>query len=79
MEAVWTRFQPLTLEVKRIAESGTLGAPIVLHADLSGNFDINSAFNVIFRENTSNGISTDIPKTHRILDPALGGGALLDL
>jgi len=22
---------------------------------------------------------TEIPKTHRILDPALGGGALLDL
>ncbi|KAF9462904.1 NAD(P)-binding protein [Collybia nuda] len=62
MEALWTRFQPLTLEVKKIAESGVLGAPVVLHADLSGDFDIDN-----------------IPKTHRILDPALGGGALLDL
>ncbi|KAG5639087.1 hypothetical protein H0H81_007031 [Sphagnurus paluster] len=62
MEAVWTRFQPLTLEVKRIAEEGSLGAPVVLHADLSGDFDVQN-----------------IPKTHRILDPALGGGALLDL
>ncbi|KAF5373224.1 hypothetical protein D9615_007494 [Tricholomella constricta] len=62
MEAVWTRFQPLTLEVKRIAEEGSLGAPVVLHADLSGDCDVHN-----------------IPKTHRILDPALGGGALLDL
>ncbi|TFK39935.1 NAD(P)-binding protein [Crucibulum laeve] len=62
MEAVWTRFQPLSLEVKKIAEEGTLGAPVVLHADLSGNFGIHK-----------------IATTHRILDPALGGGALLDL
>ncbi|KAG7443604.1 NAD(P)-binding protein [Guyanagaster necrorhizus] len=62
MEAVWTRFQPLCLEVKKLIESGSLGPPVVLQADLSGNFDIQK-----------------IPKTHRILDPALGGGALLDL
>ncbi|KAG6891237.1 hypothetical protein C0995_008489 [Termitomyces sp. Mi166 len=62
MEAMWTRFQPLTLEVKKIIEEGSLGAPVVLHADLSGDFDI-----------------YNIPKTHRILDPALGGGAILDL
>ncbi|EGN96617.1 hypothetical protein SERLA73DRAFT_184715 [Serpula lacrymans var. lacrymans S7.3] len=62
MEALWTRFQPLALEVKRIAEEGSLGQPVVLHADLSGDFDI-----------------YNIPKTHRILDPDLGGGALLDL
>lgn len=42
MEAVWTRFHPLAKEVKKIAESGVLGAPVVLHADLSGNFDIQS-------------------------------------
>ncbi|KAF6761551.1 hypothetical protein DFP72DRAFT_803397 [Ephemerocybe angulata] len=62
MEAMWTRFQPLALEVKRIAEEGSLGKPVVLHADLSGDFDVEN-----------------IPKTHRILDPNLGGGALLDL
>jgi hypothetical protein len=42
MEALWTRFQPLSLEVKRIAEEGGLGLPILLHADLSLNFDIRS-------------------------------------
>ncbi|PPQ91465.1 hypothetical protein CVT25_013722 [Psilocybe cyanescens] len=62
MEALWTRFQPLSLEVKRIAEEGSLGQPVLLHADLSGNFGIHN-----------------IPLTHRILDPTLGGGALLDL
>ncbi|KAI0072698.1 NAD(P)-binding protein [Panus rudis PR-1116 ss-1] len=62
MEAMWTRFQPLTKAVKEVAEEGTLGDPVVLHADLSGDFDIEN-----------------IPKTHRILDPHLGGGALLDL
>lgn len=42
MEAVWTRFQPLTLEVKKIIDGGALGLPALLHADLSGNFDIHS-------------------------------------
>ncbi|KAJ7746845.1 hypothetical protein DFH07DRAFT_831478 [Mycena maculata] len=62
MEAMWTRFQPLPQAVMKLLEGGELGAPVVLHADLSGNFDIHN-----------------IPKTHRILDPVLGGGAILDL
>ncbi|KAA1468817.1 NAD(P)-binding protein [Dentipellis sp. KUC8613] len=62
MEAMWTRFQPVALAVKRIIDEGKLGDPIIVHADLSGDFDIEN-----------------IPKTHRILDPQLGGGALLDL
>ncbi|CAK5273845.1 unnamed protein product [Mycena citricolor] len=62
MEAMWTRFQPLPRAVLELLHSGELGQPIVVHADLSVNFDIQN-----------------IPKTHRILDPALGGGALLDL
>ncbi|TCD69642.1 hypothetical protein EIP91_006867 [Steccherinum ochraceum] len=62
MEAMWTRFQPITKEVKRASEEGNLGDPVVLHADLSGDFDVEN-----------------IPKTHRILDPYLGGGAILDL
>jgi len=62
MEALWTRFQPVANEIRKILDGGTLGAVQVLHADLSGDFDIH-----------------EIPKTHRILDPKLGGGALLDL
>ncbi|KAG1781045.1 hypothetical protein EV702DRAFT_1077323 [Suillus placidus] len=62
MEALWTRFQPLALEVKEISESGVLGAPLALQADLSADCQLHK-----------------LPKTHRILDPTLGGGALLDL
>ncbi|CCM02441.1 uncharacterized protein FIBRA_04540 [Fibroporia radiculosa] len=62
MEAMWTRFQPLTKEVKRLAEEGALGDPVVLHADLSHDFQPET-----------------LPQTHRMLDPYLGGGALLDL
>lgn len=42
MEAMWTRFQPVAKEVKKVAEEGTLGDPVVLHADLSGDFDVES-------------------------------------
>ncbi|CAE6473431.1 unnamed protein product [Rhizoctonia solani] len=62
MEAMWTRFLPITGAIKSIIDSGELGDVKVLHADLAGDFKLDS-----------------IPKTHRILDPKLGGGALLDL
>ena len=50
MEAMWTRFQPLVRELKSIVEGkdgeeGSLGRPEVLHADLSGDFDIESECN----------------------------------
>ncbi|KAG8770487.1 hypothetical protein FRC12_004232 [Ceratobasidium sp. 428] len=62
MEAMWTRFLPVSHAIKSIIDSGELGDVKVLHTDLSGDFKLDS-----------------IPKTHRILDPKLGGGALLDL
>jgi predicted dehydrogenase len=42
MEAMWTKFQPISREFKKIAEEGTLGNPVVLQADLSVFFDIES-------------------------------------
>ncbi|QRV74261.1 oxidoreductase family, NAD-binding rossmann fold protein [Ceratobasidium sp. AG-Ba] len=62
MEAMWTRFLPVAKAIKSLVDSGELGDVKVLHADLAGDFKLDS-----------------IPKTHRILDPKLGGGALLDL
>ncbi|KAI0060966.1 NAD-P-binding protein [Artomyces pyxidatus] len=62
MEAMWTRFQPVALAVRSIIDEGSLGAPVMIHADLSHDFDLEN-----------------IPKSHRILDPHLGGGAILDL
>ena len=82
MEALW-RFQPLALEVKRIAEEGTLGLPVLLHADLSLDFDIYSTLFLPFlladKYSKKRWLPLDIPLTDRILDPALGGGALLDM
>jgi len=62
MEAMWTRFQPLVLDIKRILDGGGLGRPVVVNADLSFDFGIEK-----------------LSKEHRILNPDLGGGALLDL
>jgi len=62
MEAMWTRFQPIALAIKRVIDEGHIGAPVLVHADLSIDFDIEN-----------------LPLTHRILDPKLGGGAMLDL
>ena len=42
MEAMWTKFQPVSQEFKKIAEEGTLGLPVILHADLSVFFNIES-------------------------------------
>ena len=43
MEAMWTKFQPFARAFKRVLEDGGLGHPVSLHADLSGDFDIESA------------------------------------
>lgn len=80
MEAMWTRFQPLSLEVKRIIDEGSLGMPITVHADFSWNFDIQSkCIASIARISTTSCKPPDMPSTHRVLDPKLGGGGLLDL
>ncbi|EGO20891.1 hypothetical protein SERLADRAFT_351556 [Serpula lacrymans var. lacrymans S7.9] len=80
MEALWTRFQPLTLELKKLAEDGTLGAPVVVHADFSNDFGISSMYTLCIRiDSTWLKHCQGLPKTHRMMDPALGGGAILDL
>lgn len=47
MEAMWTRFLPIVLEIKKIAEEGKLGNPVVLHADQSGNFGLDSEYPIL--------------------------------
>jgi predicted dehydrogenase len=42
MEAMWTRFLPIASEVLKIVDEETLGRPITLHADQSGNFHTGS-------------------------------------
>ena len=38
MEAMWTRFLPVTLALKKVVEQGNLGDPILIHADLCHDF-----------------------------------------
>jgi len=49
MEAMWTRFLPIAAAIKAIIDEGDLGAPVMVHADLSSDFDIESGSSVIDR------------------------------
>ena len=59
MEAMWTRFAPVTRRVRSLLAEGAIGEPRMLHCDL--------------------GYRTDFDAKSRLFDPALGGGALLDV
>ena len=59
MEALWTRFMPVTLQMLQIINSGAIGEVQLLQADFGFK-----------AENLPEG---------RLLNPALGGGALLDI
>lgn len=59
MEAMWTRYLPAYLEVKRIIASGEIGTPRQIVADF--------------------GFAANFGPEHRVFNPELGGGALLDL
>jgi predicted dehydrogenase len=60
MEAVWTRYFPLSQYVRETITSGRLGTLYRTTADLSY-------------------VMPAFPPTHRMVSPALAGGALLDL
>jgi predicted dehydrogenase len=59
MEAMWTRFLPHMVALRRTIDSGAIGAVRMLRADFC------------FR--------TSVNPSSRLFDPALGGGALLDV
>lgn len=65
MEAVWTRFFPLSIQIRKAIENGELGAIHRVIADLSFGQDI---------ENTW---GADGAK-HRMVNTDLAGGAMLD-
>ncbi|KAH8917995.1 NAD(P)-binding protein [Atractiella rhizophila] len=62
MEAVWTRFQPVTKAVLKALNSGVIGPIHYVQSHLHSNIKMDL-----------------LPKTHRLLDPMLCGGALTDL
>lgn len=59
MEAVWTRYFPLSIYVRELITSGKLGYVSRVFAD--------------------NSVNDDWDSTHRMVNPDLAGGALLDL
>lgn len=59
MEAMWTRFLPAMVHVRRLVDEGAIGEPRFLTADF--------------------GFRTAYDPHSRLFDPALGGGALLDI
>lgn len=66
MEAVWTRFFPLSIQIRKMIEDGTLGSVHRVIADLS------------FGQDVENTWGADGAK-HRMVNMDLAGGALLDL
>ncbi|KAL2265659.1 hypothetical protein VTJ83DRAFT_6759 [Remersonia thermophila] len=66
MEAVWTRYFPLSVKVRELIKSGAIGPVYRTVADLSIGAD---GFNGL----------VDFDDSHRMVNPELAGGALLDL
>lgn len=62
MEAVWTRFFPLSVQVREIIKSGEIGEVLRTVADTSFGDDVEEKWGT----------------THRMVNPDLAGGALLD-
>lgn len=59
MEAMWTRFLPIIVEMRRLIADGAIGQVQMIQSD----FGFRASFN----------------PASRLFDPALGGGALLDV
>ncbi|KAK3946171.1 NAD(P)-binding protein [Diplogelasinospora grovesii] len=65
MEAVWTRYFPLSIKVRELVKSGVVGPIYRVIADLSFNKDKPDG-------------TVDFADSHRIVNMDLAGGALLD-
>ncbi|EPS27425.1 D-xylose 1-dehydrogenase (NADP(+)) [Penicillium oxalicum] len=63
MEAVWTRYFPLSIQVREMIQKGEIGEVLRTMADTSFGGDVEGKWG----------------KTHRMVNPELAGGALLDL
>lgn len=62
MEGMWTRFQPASMEIRRLVQNDAIGKIIRIMADNS--LGINPRLDFAFGD--------------RMIQPELGGGALLD-
>ncbi|KPM35305.1 hypothetical protein AK830_g11250 [Neonectria ditissima] len=66
MEAVWVRYFPLSIKIRELIKSGVIGPVYRVIADLSFNKDLPDG-------------RIDFPDSHRMVNPDLAGGVLLDL
>ncbi|KAK4240291.1 hypothetical protein C8A03DRAFT_31594 [Achaetomium macrosporum] len=66
MEAVWTRYFPLSVQVRELIAKGSIGTVYRTIADLSLPRDAGDG-------------KVDFTDSHRMVNPDLAGGALLDL
>jgi predicted dehydrogenase len=62
LEAVWTRFFPISIQIRELISAGTLGHIHLAFADLSAIVD-----------------KEKVTVKHRMYNPDLAGGSLLDL
>ena len=74
MEALWTRFLPSTLKLKELIDSGVIGEVQSIRSDFG--FRAGDLDTAVLRPNLAPAAS---PPRNRILNPELGGGALLDI
>lgn len=75
MEALWTRFLPSTLKLKEMIDAGVIGDIESIRSDFGFRAkDLQSAL----QPSTAPAAAPDLSR-NRILNPALGGGALLDI
>ncbi|RDL38507.1 putative Trans-1,2-dihydrobenzene-1,2-diol dehydrogenase [Venustampulla echinocandica] len=67
MEAVWTRYFPLSVKIRELVTSGKIGTVVKVNADLCINGSTDDAEKLSFSDK------------HRAVNMDLAGGALLDL
>lgn len=62
MEAVWTRYFPLSIQIRKLIQDGAIGEVLRVVSDLSFGEDVETKFGT----------------EHRMVNMDLAGGALLD-
>lgn len=83
LEALWTRFLPSTLKLKELIDAGTIGEIQSIRSDFG--FRANDLETALLQPSSAPAAAAPLSLSNapssrnRILDPALGGGALLDI
>jgi predicted dehydrogenase len=82
MEGVWTRYFPLSIKIRELVQSGAIGR-VYRVTGLSPHSDLPSPANAFSADLSFNNDQPDgtlsWADTHRMVNPNLAGGALLDL